>query len=81
MRYDFTEPYAIQKVEQAAGRAVTRWLIRRLRRWNGVVAAHVDWFAGRGLVASEPRVVRLPAPAPSDHDPIVVEISIPRSPA
>lgn len=76
IRYDFNEPYAIQKVEQAAGKAVTRWLIRRLRRWNGVVAAHVDWFAGRGLVPSAPRVIQLPHPAASDHDPIVVDLSL-----
>jgi endonuclease/exonuclease/phosphatase family metal-dependent hydrolase len=74
IRYDLNEPYAIAKVEKAVGRALTRWLARRLRPWNGVVAAHLDWFAGRGLRASAPRVVRLPGPAPSDHDPIVVDL-------
>lgn len=76
MRYDFNEPYAIEKVKKAVGGPITRWLIRRLRPWNGVVAAHLDWFAGRGLVAKNPKVVRLGAPAASDHDPIVVECSI-----
>ena len=74
IRYDFNEPYAIQKVQKAVGGPITRWLIRRLRRWNGVVAAHLDWFAGKGVVAKGARVIRLGAPAPSDHDPIVVDL-------
>jgi endonuclease/exonuclease/phosphatase family metal-dependent hydrolase len=76
IRYDFNEPYAIQKVQKAVGGALTRWLVRRLRRWNGVVAAHLDWFAGRGVTARGSRVIRLPAPAPSDHDPIVVDLEL-----
>lgn len=76
IRYDFNEPYAIQKVQKAVGGALTRWLVRRLRRWNGVVAAHLDWFAGRGVTARGARVIRLPAPAPSDHDPIVVDLEL-----
>jgi len=76
IRYDFNEPYAIQKVEKAVGGLLTRWLTRRLKPWNGVVAAHLDWFAGRGLRASSPQVVRLAKPAASDHDPIVVDIAI-----
>ena len=74
IRYDLNEPYAIQKVEKAVGGWITRWLKRRLRPWNGVVAAHLDWFAGRGLRASSPQIVRLAKPAPSDHDPIAVDI-------
>lgn len=76
MRYDFNEPYAIEKVKKAVGGPITRWLVRRLKPWNGVVAAHLDWFAGRGLIARSAKVVRLAQPAPSDHDPIVVECSI-----
>jgi endonuclease/exonuclease/phosphatase family metal-dependent hydrolase len=76
IRYDFNEPYAIQKVEKAVGGLLTRWLTRRLKPWNGVVAAHLDWFAGRGLRASSPQVVRLAKPAASDHDPIVVDVAI-----
>ena len=76
MNYDFNEPYAIEKVEKAVGGMITRWLIRRLRPWNGVVAAHLDWFAGRGVRASAPAIVRLAAPRPSDHDPIVVDLSV-----
>ncbi|MEO6771803.1 MAG: endonuclease/exonuclease/phosphatase family protein [Kofleriaceae bacterium] len=76
MRYDFNEPYALAKVEKAVGGLVTRWLVRRLRPWHGVVAAHLDWFAGRGLRASAPAIVRLAAPRPSDHDPIVVDLAV-----
>ncbi|HEV7556485.1 MAG TPA: endonuclease/exonuclease/phosphatase family protein [Kofleriaceae bacterium] len=77
IRYDFNQPYAIETVRKAVGGPLTRWLIRRLRPWQGVVAAHLDWFAGRGVVASQPRVVQLDAPKPSDHDPIVVDVSLP----
>ena len=76
MNYDLNEPYAIEKVQKAVGGMVTRWLIRRLRPWNGVVAAHLDWFAGRGLKASSPSIVRLASPRPSDHDPIVVDLAV-----
>ncbi|MEP6859780.1 MAG: endonuclease/exonuclease/phosphatase family protein [Deltaproteobacteria bacterium] len=76
MRYDFNEPYAIEKVQNAVGGLVTRWLVRRLRPWNGVVAAHLDWFAGRGVRASSPKIVRLAEPRPSDHDPIVVDLAL-----
>jgi len=76
IRYDFNEPYAIQKVQKAVGGVLARWLTRRLRRWNGVVAAHLDWFAGRGVTAQASRVVRLPTPGPSDHDPIVVDLEL-----
>ncbi|HEY6039215.1 MAG TPA: endonuclease/exonuclease/phosphatase family protein [Kofleriaceae bacterium] len=76
MNYDLNEPYAIAKIEKAVGGMITRWLVRRLRPWNGVVAAHLDWFAGRGVRASAPGIVRLAAPRPSDHDPIVVDLSV-----
>ena len=81
IRYDFNEPYAIQKVEKAVGGPLTRWLVRRLERWNGVVAAHLDWFAGRGVTATGARVIRLPSPAASDHDPIVVDLALGARPA
>jgi endonuclease/exonuclease/phosphatase family metal-dependent hydrolase len=76
IRYDFNQPYAIQKVQKAVGGPLTRWLVRRLRRWDGVVAAHLDWFAGRGVAARAARVIRLPAPGPSDHDPILVDLEL-----
>ena len=79
IRYDFNEPYAVQKVEKAVGGALARWLKRRLKPWNGVVAAHLDWFAGRGVTASSPKIVRLAKPAPSDHDPIVVDVTVPHA--
>jgi len=76
IRYDFNQPYAIQKAQKAVGGPLTRWLVQRLRRWNGVVAAHLDWFAGSGITASASRVIRLPAPGPSDHDPILVDLEL-----
>ena len=76
MRYDFNQPYALEKVKQAVGGPIARWLTRRLRPWNGVVAAHLDWFAGRGLTARTAKVVRLAGPPASDHDPIVVECAL-----
>ncbi len=76
MRYDLNEPYALQKVQQAVGGPLTRWIVRRLRPWNGVVAAHLDWFAGRGLRAAEPRVVHVTGAPPSDHDPIAVDLHL-----
>jgi endonuclease/exonuclease/phosphatase family metal-dependent hydrolase len=78
MRYDFNHPYTIRKVQDAVGGVMTRWLVRRLKRWNGVVAAHLDWFAGRGVVASGPHVVDLGKRGlhASDHDPIVVDITV-----
>lgn len=74
VRYDFNTEYALQKVKKAVGGMMTRWLVRRLRPWNGVVAAHLDWFAGKGLAPRDPQVLRLPG-HPSDHDPIVVDLA------
>ncbi len=76
IRYDFNEPYALAKVSDAVGGVVARWLRRRLRPWNGVIAAHLDWFAGRGMTATNARVVRLSGVPASDHDPIVVDVVV-----
>lgn len=47
--YDVMSPYAVAKLQSKVGRLLTRWLQRRLRPWNGVVPARLDWFAGRGV--------------------------------
>jgi endonuclease/exonuclease/phosphatase family metal-dependent hydrolase/phosphatidylglycerophosphate synthase len=75
LRYDFSEPYTLAKVQEAVGGFVTRWLVRRLRSRGGVVEARVDWFAGRGLVPLAASVPR-PRPRASDHDPIAVEVQL-----
>lgn len=75
LRYDFTEDYAREKVRQAVGGLLMRWLVRRLRSRNGLVDAKLDWFAGRGVTPSGARVVR-PRPRASDHDPIMVDIAV-----
>ena len=67
-------------MRKAVGELITRWLVRRLRDRGGVVAAHLDWFAARGLVARGAQIVR-PREAgvergPSDHDPIVVDVEM-----
>jgi endonuclease/exonuclease/phosphatase family metal-dependent hydrolase len=47
--YDFNDPYALEKLRRAGGRALA-WIVRRLlRRWNAYLPARLDWFAGRGL--------------------------------
>ena len=80
IRYDFNTTYAREKVRKAVGELITRWLVHRLRDRGGVVAAHLDWFAARGL---SPRGAQIVRPrehgaerGPSDHDPIVVDVEI-----
>jgi endonuclease/exonuclease/phosphatase family metal-dependent hydrolase len=59
-RFDFNDPYALQKLRRTGGGALV-WLVRRLlRRWNACVPARLDWFAGRrvrgvGATVVEPR--------------------------
>ena len=76
MIWDLAEPYTLAKVEGAIGSLVTRWLCRRLRPWNGRVAAHLDWFAGRGLAPRGGQVVRPAGARASDHDPIVCDVAL-----
>ena len=48
-RYDFNDPYALQKVRRAGGPplvALIRWMSRH---WNHCLPARLDWFAGRAL--------------------------------
>jgi hypothetical protein len=54
-------------------------LRRRLRPWNGVVPARLDWFFGRGLEPLHSDVIEINdgAGAPiSDHAAIMVDIAI-----
>jgi endonuclease/exonuclease/phosphatase family metal-dependent hydrolase len=75
IHYDFSEPYTFDKVKDAVGGVLTRWLVRRLRKWNGVVAARLDWFAGRGVTPLAAEVVHIPGRA-SDHDAVVADIAV-----
>lgn len=72
LRYDLADPYAIEKARSRVGSFLTWLLQRKLRPWNGVVPARLDWFAGRGLTPRAPAVVD--AGRASDHSPIVVEL-------
>jgi endonuclease/exonuclease/phosphatase family metal-dependent hydrolase len=75
MSYDFSDPYTLNKVRAAVGGMLTRWLVRRLRRFGGVVRARLDWFAGHQLAATAPRVVHIDGHA-TDHDAVVVDVAI-----
>lgn len=75
--YDVMSPYAVKKLHSKVGRILTRQLQRRLRPWNGVVPARLDWFAGRGVTPVGAAVVELDrqtAEPVSDHAPITVDI-------
>ena len=75
MNYDFSDPYTLNKVHTAVGGVLTRWLVRRLRRFGGVVRARLDWFAGSGLTPVSPRVVHVDGHA-TDHDAVVVDVAL-----
>jgi len=58
---------------------LTSWLQRRLRPWNGIVPARLDWFAGRGVTPLSSAVVdaRDATGRPlSDHAAIVVDLAL-----
>ena len=56
-RYDFNDPYALQKLRRAGGSPLV-WLVKRLvRRWNACLPARLDWFAGRAVRAVSATVV------------------------
>jgi endonuclease/exonuclease/phosphatase family metal-dependent hydrolase len=77
--YDVMSPYAVQKLYSKVGRWATHWLQRRLRPWNGVVPARLDWFAGRGVQPVSCAVVEAPrqdGQPVSDHSPISVDIAL-----
>jgi endonuclease/exonuclease/phosphatase family metal-dependent hydrolase len=72
-QYRMDDPYTVAKVRELVGGLVARWLERRLRPWNGVVPARLDWIAGRGLT---PRAARVGEPrGASDHAPVIVELA------
>jgi endonuclease/exonuclease/phosphatase family metal-dependent hydrolase len=70
--YRLDDAYTIEKIREQVGGLVTRWLERRLRPWNGVVPARLDWFAGREVIARAASVAD--HRGASDHAPIVVEL-------
>jgi endonuclease/exonuclease/phosphatase family metal-dependent hydrolase len=75
MSYDFSDPYTLNKVRAAVGGLLTRWLVRRLHKFGGLVRARLDWFAGHQLAPSAPRVVHVDGHA-TDHDAVVVDVAI-----
>ena len=81
-RYDFNDPYALQKLRRAGGRplvALIRWL---LRRWNQCLPARLDWFAARGTRALSATVVEprdRDGGSVSDHAAVVCDLDIARS--
>jgi endonuclease/exonuclease/phosphatase family metal-dependent hydrolase len=77
--YDFNQPYALEKLRRAGGRALV-WMVRRLlRRWDARLPARLDWFAGRGVRAISAAVVN-PCDAEgrtlSDHAAIVCDAAL-----
>ncbi len=75
--YDVMSPYAVQKLHSKVGRWPTALLQRRLRPWNGVVPARLDWFLGRDVQPVGSAVIDLRKqgePPISDHSPISVDI-------
>ncbi len=78
-KYDLHSPYAIQKVRQKVGGLLTRLLQWKLRPWNGVVPARLDWFAGRNLrpIAADRVEAHDPQGVPvSDHAAILVDLAL-----
>ncbi len=77
-RYDFNDPYALQKVRRTGGPplvALIRWMSRR---WNHCLPARLDWFAGRCARAISATVVepRLDDGRPvSDHAAVVCDLT------
>jgi endonuclease/exonuclease/phosphatase family metal-dependent hydrolase len=79
-RYDFNDPYALQKVRRAGGPplvALIRWMSRH---WNHCIPARLDWFAGRGTRALSATVVgpRTDGQRASDHDAVVCDLDTAR---
>jgi endonuclease/exonuclease/phosphatase family metal-dependent hydrolase len=76
LHFDINDEYALQKTRRLVGGALTRYLERRLRPWNGRVPAKLDWFAGRGVTPVAASTIE-PRPAASDHAAIVVDLQLP----
>ncbi|CAN5254947.1 hypothetical protein BH11MYX1_BH11MYX1_10880 [soil metagenome] len=75
MNYDLADPYTFENVRKAVGGMLARWLVRRLRTFDGVVRAKLDWFAGSGVVGHDPRVIHIAGHA-TDHDPVVIDLEV-----
>jgi endonuclease/exonuclease/phosphatase family metal-dependent hydrolase len=77
--YDMNHPYTQAKLKMKVGRFLTWALRRRLRRWNGLVQARLDWFAGLGVRPISAAVIAptgadgLPL---SDHAAITVDLDL-----
>jgi endonuclease/exonuclease/phosphatase family metal-dependent hydrolase len=78
-RYDFNDPYALQKLRRAGGPPLV-WLVKRLlRRWNACLPARLDWFAGRAVRALSATVVDPrdgAGRAASDHAAVVCDAAL-----
>jgi hypothetical protein len=78
-RYDFNDPYALQKLRRIGGRPLI-WLVRRLlRRWDACLPARLDWLAGRGARALSATVVDPrdgAGRAVSDHAAVVCDVAV-----
>ncbi|MCB9706520.1 MAG: endonuclease/exonuclease/phosphatase family protein [Myxococcales bacterium] len=75
--YNVNDPEVIGKTLEYVPKALWSWLQRRLEPRGGIVPFRFDWFAGRGLAPSAPRVIERPSwrgVQVSDHNPIVVEV-------
>lgn len=77
--YDMNHPYTQAKLRSRVGRFLTWLLRRRLRRWNGLVQARLDWFAGLGVRPDSAAVVSPLGPDGlplSDHAAITVDLDL-----
>jgi endonuclease/exonuclease/phosphatase family metal-dependent hydrolase len=79
-RYDFNDPYALQKLRRTGGLpliALVRWLSRR---WDHCLPARLDWFAARSLRAAGATVVDphdAAGRAVSDHAAVACDAAAP----
>jgi endonuclease/exonuclease/phosphatase family metal-dependent hydrolase len=78
--YDITDPYVVDRLRTYIGRALTHFLRRLLRPWNGCVPARLDWFAGRNVTplaaaVERPRAVADGRPI-SDHSAVIVDVAV-----
>ena len=77
--YDVQSPFAVAKLNEKVGSLLTRLLQYMLRKWNGVVPARLDWFAGKGVRGTAATVVEARSadgvPA-SDHAAIVTDVAL-----
>ena len=75
--FDANDPGTRARARSYMPTAVYDRMCKLCRPWNGRVPMRADWFAGRGVRASDARVVTQPHEPElrvSDHDPIAVTI-------